>query len=57
MGVIHSGNDNDGGGRPTGENREAGVGERGGDIQHEHVLHVPRHKEAVLWDGCEPNSP
>ncbi|TKY45747.1 hypothetical protein E2542_SST30237 [Spatholobus suberectus] len=27
----------------------------GGDIQREHVLHVPRHQEAVLRHGREPD--
>lgn len=44
-----------GGGGPTGADREAGVGERGGDIQREHVLHVPRHQEALLRHGREPD--
>ncbi|KAE9445947.1 hypothetical protein C3L33_22157, partial [Rhododendron williamsianum] len=39
---------------PTTADREAGVGERGGDIQREHVLHVPRHQAALLRDGGNP---
>lgn len=42
-------------GRSPGAHREAGVRERGGGVQHEHVLHVPRHEEAAVRDGREPH--
>lgn len=42
-------------GRVFGADREGGVGERGGDTEQEQMLHVSRHEEAVLRDGCEPN--
>jgi len=44
-----------GGRRSIRTHREAGVGECGGDIQCEHVLHVSRHQEALLRHGGEPN--
>lgn len=39
---------------PAGASGEAGVGERGGDIQREQLLHVPRREEALQRDGGEP---
>ncbi|KAL1820125.1 hypothetical protein ACET3Z_014994 [Daucus carota] len=42
--------------RVPGAYREAGFGERRGDIQREQLLHVPRHQEAVLWHGGQPYS-
>ena len=41
--------------RPIGAGVEGGVGERGGDIQRQQLLHVPRGEEALLWDGRESN--
>lgn len=54
MGELRGWSDGGDGG-PTGTNREAGVGECGGDIQREHMLHVPRDQEAVLRNGSEPH--
>lgn len=41
--------------RHAAADRADGGGERGSRIQREHVLHVPRCQEALLWNGSEPN--
>lgn len=41
--------------RPRGPSNPASGGERGGDIQCEQLLHVPRPQEAALWNGSKPH--
>ncbi|CAI0457686.1 unnamed protein product [Linum tenue] len=40
---------------PFRTDRAACGGERGGDIQHKQLLHVPRHQAALLRDGRQPD--
>lgn len=54
MGLLYAGGEEHGV-RPIGASVEAGLGERGGDIQRQQLLHVPRREKALLRDGCEPN--
>jgi hypothetical protein len=54
--VVHAGTAGAGrGGDGGGARGAAGVGERGGGVQLEHLLHVPRREAALLRHGRVPH--
>jgi hypothetical protein len=53
--VVHAGDHDDDGGERGGARGAAGVGERGGGVQREQLLHVPRREAALLRHGRAPD--